>query len=253
MANVAENNIKKKKTTNGSSSKTNEAKVKDKTSNNTSFSAGQTETSAASPSIDPFDASQVAEISFLPEEIQSILVSFKSQLSEAPVEIRETIGKFLFGNSYFEKKSDVNQVNEEDKKIITANFEDVNIPDGFQNLPPIMIYSASANNFVPIRALAVDVLQWGSRPVIIARSSSSVKVMSSEGKIVQIPPKMVFAILAESDLVGFVRHLNEDPEGSYEIFFAPSCIQKDDSGNSIVRYKVAIGTRVPKSAVWPSK
>lgn len=248
MANVSENNIKKKKSVNGTSSKENSAKLKEPVE-----SAKANVPPAAPESTPSIDPAQVAEIAFLPEEIQAILVSFKSQLTEAPVEIRETIGKFLFGNHYFEKKSDSSQVSEEDKKIITATFEDLPLPEGFQHLPPIMIYSAQANDFAPMRALAIDVLQWGSKPVIIARSSSSVKVMSSEGKVVQIPPKMVFAILAESDLVGFVRHLNEDPEGSYEIFFSPSCIQKDDVGNSIVRYKVAIGTRVPKSAVWPPK
>lgn len=211
-------------------------------------------------------------IEVLPDEVQGMLKSFKSQLSEAPPVLQAIISNFLFGSvpaapmkteetpksavdpmASTEPAPQAQTQAQETESPVVRRFAEQRIPEGFQNLPSMMIYSSFANGFAPMRALAVDVLQWGSKPVIIARCSNPVKVLSAEGEIVEIPPKMVFAIPAESDLISFVRPLTEDPTNAYEIFFAPTCIEKDDSGSSIVRYKVALGTRVPKAAVWPPK
>lgn len=221
--------------------------------------APQPETVAPSPGIE-----------VLPAEVQQVLQAFKSQLSDAPEELQSIVQNYLFGSVKKEAvKSSVpnavqptenkNEISEPTESNIVnefpvvKKFADHSLPDGFRALPPVMIYTAAANDYAPVRALAVDVLQWGSKPVIIARSGDPIKVLTAEGTVVQIPPKMVFAIPAESDLVNLIRPLAEDPEGAYEIFFSPLCIEKDDIGASIVRYKIAIGVRVPKSAVWPPK
>lgn len=219
-------------------------------------------------------------IEVLPPEIQAVLKGFKSQLSSAPVEIRDLVATYLFDRPAAVAPPATTATTETDPGTqvtpetvtepvapsvsepnaqtsgsdlatpVVRKFQNRDVPAGFQRLPPLLMYSAQANKYAPMQALAIDVLQWGSRPVIVVLCKEPVFVLGASGEIVLAPPKTPFAIPAESDLGNFVRPLIEDPAGAYEIFFSPSSIVRDDSGLQIVRYDpIGIGARVPKATV----
>jgi len=222
----------------------------------------------------------VLSIESLPEDIQGVLKGFKSQLSAAPPELQQLVASFLFGQAAGQApapdtqaaaapvtpapppaptatpatpaaatEAAAPQMGAEIPSPIAHKFPKRDVPPEFQRLPPLLMYSAAANQYAPVRALAIDVLQWGSRPVIVVLCRDPMFVLNAAGEIVQVPPKTPFAIPAESDLGNFVRPLAEDPGGAYEIFFSPSSIARDDTGLQIVRYEIGIGARVPKAAV----
>lgn len=212
-------------------------------------------------------------IEALPEEIQGVLKGFKSQLSAAPPEIQQLVASFLFDQAAStvpvatpapaaatpeatvapvmptSAPTPVAEAGPSVPSPVAHKFPKRDVPPEFQRLPPLLMYSAAANQYAPVRALAIDVLQWGSRPVIVVLCRDPMFVLNAAGEIVQVPPKTPFAIPAESDLGNFVRPLAEDPGGAYEIYFSPSSIARDDTGLQIVRYEIGIGARVPKAAV----
>jgi len=232
------------------------------------------------PEVVATPVSPAVSIESLPEDIQGVLRGFKSQLSAAPPELQQLVASFLFDrgaqptqtapapDASVSASAPITEAvpavpdatsqaatttsQEQDVPLlspIVRRFPKRNVPTGFQRLPPLLMYSAAANQYAPVQALAIDVLQWGSRPVIVVSCQDPMYVLNAAGEIVQVPPKTPFAIPAESDLGNFVRPLAEDPGGAYEIFFSPSSIARDDTGLQIVRYEIGIGARVPKAAV----
>lgn len=224
---------------------------------------------AEAPKQDPIEvpaavapSAPALSIEALPEEIQGVLKGFKSQLSAAPPEVQQLVASFLFNQAAPTAPAatfapaatpeatvapvmpvPVAEAGPSVPSPVAHKFPKRDVPSEFQRLPPLLMYSAAANQYAPVRALAIDVLQWGSRPVIVVLCRDPMFVLNAAGEIVQVPPKTPFAIPAESDLGNFVRPLAEDPGGAYEIYFSPSSIARDDTGLQIVRYEIGIGAR----------
>jgi hypothetical protein len=133
---------------------------------------------------------------------------------------------------------------------LRRKFPDAEVPYGFKDIPSIHIYSSEVNNYEPLQFVALDLLQFGSRPAVIAKSKRKVKTLAANGTIVEIPAKTPFGIIAEGDMVAIIKPIVEDPTGAIEYFVAPTCIQNIE-GIDVVRFRVLVGERFERAKLWP--
>jgi len=132
-------------------------------------------------------------------------------------------------------------------------FPKADVPDGFQAMPSILLYSWSANGFRPLRSLIVDVMQWGSKMVFVAMSNAPIKALSADGTVEDLPPKTPFAIPVDTDISNLVRPIVEDPAGAYETLIVPRSEDRGSDGIPMLRFRAFLGVRLLKSTVWPPK
>jgi hypothetical protein len=132
-------------------------------------------------------------------------------------------------------------------------FPKADVPEGFQPMPSVLLYSWAANGFRPLRCLVVDVAQWGAKMIFIAICKTPIKALSAEGTIEDLPPKTPFAIPVDTDISNLVRPIVEDPTGAYETLIVPRSEDRGADGQSMLRFRPFLGVRIVKSTVWPPK
>jgi hypothetical protein len=215
----------------------------------------------------------------IPEEAKQQLAFLKDQIASAPAPIQKALAGYIFGSDpkvslhssapttpspnafpvdQEKAKELTQQIAEQNKDLPKTNpgshlrrkFPDVEIPYGFKDMPTIHLYSSEVNDYAPLQFVALDLLQFGARTVIVAKSKRKVNALTSMGAIVEIPAKAPFGIVAEGDMVLIVKPTVEDPAGAFEYFVTPTCIENVE-GFDVTRFRVMVGERFERAKLWP--
>jgi len=131
-------------------------------------------------------------------------------------------------------------------------FANASAPDGFEQLPPSLVYSAEANDWQPVEGMAADVREWGGGvEMIVLRPKAAMRVRLYDGSIVEVPAKTPVAVPAVNELMGLLSAMQEHPKEGFACWFVPTARRRLENGRELVHYRVMWNrTGIPRHMLW---